>query len=138
MARQRDEKGRFLPGNTEGNRFKPGVVTNPLGGGASKKLTPKQQMRIFLTESPVPEPIKKMYRAMYGEDPENILAAINGVTTREALQNGNMKAVRMLYEAMGLFDSDEEQNAAEGTEKAKRVTVKVIRTRKENEQGQTE
>ena len=36
---QRDEKGHFLPGNTEGNRFEPGQSGNPAGRPKAKTLS---------------------------------------------------------------------------------------------------
>lgn len=137
MARERDEKGRFLPGNSEGNRFQKGVCPNPLGRGLAKKLSPKEQLKITLTQAPVPEPIKKMFRSMYGYDPENILDAINGVTMREALSNANMKAINALYKAAGMFDQEEdEQQQGENNGKPRKYVVNVIKTRKVDENNE--
>lgn len=137
MARERDKKGRFLPGNKEGNRFPKGVSGNPLGGGLAKKLSPREQLRLTLTQAPVPEPIKKMFHSMYGYDPENLIDAINGVTMREALSNGNMKAVNALYKAAGMFDTQEdEQQQGDNNGKPRKYVVNVIKTRKVDEDNE--
>lgn len=137
MARERDEKGRFLPGNSEGNRFPKGVCPNPLGRGLAKKLTPKQQLKVFMLEVPVPEPIKKMYRSMFGHDPENLLQAINGVTTREAMTNANMKAINAIYKGLGVFDPEpDDEQQKDGTGKPRKYVVNVIKTRKVDENNE--
>lgn len=74
---------------------------------------------------------------MYGYDPENLIDAINGVTMREALSNGNMKAVNALYKAAGMFDTQEdEQQQGDNNGKPRKYVVNVIKTRKVDENNE--
>lgn len=128
--KQRDSKGRFIPGNTIGHRFKPGEDWD--GNAKGRPHNTIDAMVRLMEQMKVPNGVRKAYNTSFGCDPLNMSDVLTGQLVHQALNKKDVRAGVVLLKMMQDINFHQSQNNPSNNESSlpQEITVNVVTTRR--------
>lgn len=125
---QRDSKGRFMPGNTLGHRFRSGEEWD--GNSKGRPIDSLETLEKFMEHLAVPKPLIRAYRSMFECNPDNMASAVIGQIVRTAFVKGdNRGAIVLLKLAIDACHKRRQVQELSPVTPNQEITVNVITTR---------